>query len=97
MEHWGLIAFRESRMLYDNTSASLSDAEDVAHVVAHEMAHMWFGNLVTMAWWNDLWLNEGFASYMEYIGADTKHPTWGLMEKFLTSDFYRVMPQVSAD
>ncbi|XP_012943576.1 glutamyl aminopeptidase [Aplysia californica] len=96
MEHWGLIAFRETRMLYDPLQASLDDAEDVAHVVAHEMAHMWFGNLVTMAWWNDLWLNEGFASYMEYIGAATKETEWGLMDKFLPQDFFSVMPQDSA-
>ncbi|XP_069686792.1 aminopeptidase N-like isoform X2 [Periplaneta americana] len=83
MENWGLITYRESSLLYDPKSSSMSNKDRVSTVVAHELAHQWFGNLVTMKWWNDLWLNEGFATYMEYVGANHVEPTWQMLEKFV--------------
>ncbi|TRY66396.1 hypothetical protein DNTS_003361 [Danionella cerebrum] len=70
MENWGLISYQESALLYDEETASTFDQEWVATLIAHELAHQWFGNLVTMRWWNDVWLNEGFATYMSYFGVE---------------------------
>ncbi len=82
MENWGLITFREQTMLCDEQNTSLSTKQYVAMVVAHELTHQWFGNLVTMQWWTDLWLNEGFASWMEYLAIDELFPTWNLWSQF---------------
>ncbi|KAG8516327.1 Aminopeptidase N, partial [Galemys pyrenaicus] len=79
MENWGLVTYRENSLLYDPESSSIGNKERVVTVIAHELAHQWFGNLVTVDWWNDLWLNEGFASYVEYLGADSAEPTWNLV------------------
>ena len=81
MENWGLITYRQVALEVSPTS-SLDDRRYVSIIVAHELAHQWFGNLVTMSWWNDLWLNEGFASYVEYLGADAAHPEMSLLEDF---------------
>ncbi|XP_069768062.1 aminopeptidase Ey-like [Narcine bancroftii] len=90
MENWGLITYRETALLYDPASSSNGNKERVVTVIAHELAHQWFGNLVTLRWWNDLWLNEGFASYVEYLGADFAEPTWGVKSLTVLSDVYRV-------
>jgi len=91
MEHWGLITYRETNLLYDDRESSSANQQRVATVVSHELAHQWFGNLVTLKWWDDLWLNEGFASYMEYKGVANYHPDWEMESQFLTMDLHRVM------
>ncbi|XP_066970347.1 aminopeptidase N-like [Macrobrachium rosenbergii] len=83
MENWGLILYRETAMLYDTTLSSASNKQRVGLVITHELAHQWFGNLVSPAWWEDLWLNEGFASYMEFVGLEVAEPTWNMGEQFL--------------
>lgn len=91
MEHWGLITYRETNLQYNSTTSSSYNHQRVATVISHELAHQWFGNLVTLKWWNDLWLNEGFASYIEYKGVDQYHPDWNMMLQFLVSDLFSVM------
>lgn len=83
MENWGLITFRESVLYVDPKSTSIETKQAVAMVVAHEIAHMWFGNLVTMRWWNDLWLNESFANLMEYRAVDALFPEWNIWNEFV--------------
>ncbi|XP_035507669.1 aminopeptidase N-like [Morone saxatilis] len=90
MENWGLITYRETALLYDPILSSTGNKERVTTVISHELAHMWFGNLVTLQWWNDLWLNEGFASYVEYLGADYAEPTWNIKDQIILSDVHKV-------
>ncbi|XP_068459156.1 aminopeptidase Ey-like [Clinocottus analis] len=90
MENWGLITYRETALLYDEKFSSNSNKERIATIIAHELAHMWFGNLVTLKWWNDLWLNEGFASYVEYLGAHDAEPEWDVKDLIVLSDVHRV-------
>jgi puromycin-sensitive aminopeptidase len=82
MENLGAITFRETALLVDEKSATHAEQERVADVVAHEIAHMWFGDLVTMAWWNGLWLNEAFATFMEMLAVDAWRPDWGRWVSF---------------
>lgn len=91
METWGLVTFRETSILYNEKTSSTANKQRVAEVIAHELAHMWFGNLVTMKWWNELWLNEGFASYIEYKGVDHAYPEWGIMEQFALDNLHGVL------
>ncbi|XP_053619905.1 aminopeptidase N-like isoform X2 [Plodia interpunctella] len=76
MENWGLITYRETALLYDKKQSSFTNKERIAEVIAHELAHQWFGNLVTMKWWSDLWLNEGFATFMASVAVADVEPTW---------------------
>ncbi len=82
MENWGLITYREIALLADPATTSIASRQYAASVIAHELAHQWFGNLVTMAWWNDLWLNESFATLMSYIAIDGIHPEWETWRDF---------------
>ncbi|CAH3161876.1 unnamed protein product [Porites lobata] len=83
MENWGIITFRESALLFDPITGSAADQKLVAMIVNHEVAHQWFGNLVTMSWWNDLWLNEGFAVYLEYLATDDLNYKWKRADEFM--------------
>lgn len=85
MENWGLITFREVGLLADPTNRSISSEQLISLVIAHELSHQWFGNLVTMKWWDDLWLNESFASLMEHLALDALHPDWHEWENFTSS------------
>ena len=82
MENLGAVTFRETALLVDEKSASHAELERVADVVAHEIAHMWFGDLATMSWWNGIWLNEAFATFMEMLAVDTWKPSWKRWESF---------------
>jgi aminopeptidase N len=83
MENWGLITFRESVLYVDPDSSSIDTKQIVAMVIGHELAHQWFGNLVTMKWWNDLWLNESFAELMGYRSVDELYPEWDIWQVFV--------------
>ena len=97
MENWGLITYRESCMLVDDKLTPESSKRFIATVIAHELSHQWFGNLVTMQWWNDLWLNESFANMMEYVAVDALHPEWRMWEEFAVSDVTITLRRDSID
>lgn len=85
MENWGLVTYRESMLLADKT-ATFGTKKSIALTVAHELSHQWFGDLVTMRWWDDLWLNESFASIMEYMAVDAIYPEFKIWQGFFTGD-----------
>ena len=87
MENWGLVTYRETALMIDETKASSQAKQRVAIVVAHELAHQWFGNLVTMSWWDGLWLNEGFAAWMEHFCIDALYPDYKIWEQYSTDGF----------
>ena len=93
MENWGAITYRERLVLADSSSSTM-DLRAVAHVTAHEIAHQWFGDLVTMKWWDDLWLNESFASFMDNMMLEKLHPEWENWRDFLRGSTF---PAFSAD
>ncbi|KAF3941260.1 Laeverin [Dactylella cylindrospora] len=83
MENWGLITYRTTAVLYDEGKSDPRYKNRVAYVVAHELAHQWFGNLVTMDWWNELWLNEGFATWVGWLAVDKFYPDWDVWGQFV--------------
>ncbi|MBI4398328.1 MAG: M1 family metallopeptidase, partial [Candidatus Omnitrophica bacterium] len=87
MENWGLVTYRETALLVDPVNSSAAARQRVAEVVAHELAHQWFGNLVTMKWWTDLWLNEGFASYMGPKAVAHQFPEWEVWSQYIGHEF----------
>nr|APA21554.1 puromycin-sensitive aminopeptidase [Haliotis discus hannai] len=91
MENWGLVTYRETALLVDPTNSSATAKQHVALIVGHELAHMWFGNLVTMEWWTNLWLNEGFASWIEYLCVDYCFPEFDIRTQFVNSDLGRAL------
>ncbi len=82
MENWGAITYREI-LLHVDKDTSIRARKSVAHVIAHEIAHMWFGDLVTMKWWDDLWLNESFATFMDFKSTDRAYPEWKVWQDFV--------------
>uniref|UniRef100_A0A3P9I692 Aminopeptidase n=1 Tax=Oryzias latipes TaxID=8090 RepID=A0A3P9I692_ORYLA len=89
MENWGLVTYRDTALLFDPRLSSTGNKERVSTVISHELAHMWFGNLVTLRWWNDLWLNEGFATYVEYLGVDYAEPSWNVKDHIVLYEMQR--------
>ncbi|BFZ55673.1 Aminopeptidase 2 mitochondrial [Savitreella phatthalungensis] len=86
MENWGLITYRQTEVLIDEAQSGADAKERVAETVQHELAHQWFGNLVTFDWWRDLWLNEGFATFISKLSGDAFFPNWRIWDKFVTAD-----------
>ena len=97
MENWGLVTYREAYLLLDPKNTSFEMKQLVATVIAHELAHQWFGDLVTMKWWDDLWLNESFANMMEYVAVDAIEPDWHVWEMFQTSDVPAALQRDATD
>ena len=89
MENWGCVTYRETALLVDPENSSAGTRQRVAEVVAHEMAHMWFGDLVTMDWWDDLWLNESFATWVGTKAVDWLFPEWSMWTQFVNMDTNR--------
>lgn len=91
MENWGLVTYRETCLLVDPKNTSTQAKQYIALVVAHEIAHQWFGNLVTMEWWTHLWLNEGFASFMEFLCVDHVFPEYDIWTQFVTDSYSKAL------
>jgi len=95
MENWGLILYRDYSLLFNDELSTTSQEQRIVVVVAHELAHMWFGNLVSMDWWDDVWLNEGFASYMETLGTNSVKPDYYMENDLVVDKVQGVMVQDS--
>ena len=87
MENWGLVIYQDIDLLYDEKTASLSRKKGIARIVQHELAHQWFGNLVTMDFWEGLWLNEGFATWMGWYAGNKLYPQWKVWEEYVAGDY----------
>ncbi|KAK5071180.1 hypothetical protein LTR64_007684 [Lithohypha guttulata] len=87
MENWGLVTYRTTAVLFDEEKSDARYKQRVAYVVAHELAHQWFGNLVTMDWWSELWLNEGFATWVGWLAVDHIHPEWKVWSTFVAEGY----------
>eukprot|EP00913_Durusdinium_trenchii_P028789 g26996.t1 len=104
MENWGLVTYREVALLCEEQTVSATQKQRICTVIAHELAHQWFGNLVTMEWWDDLWLNEGFANWMQTFCSDRLYPDWHIWDsrrtRFrmeLSLSFFLVVPIAKAE
>lgn len=97
MENLGLVTYREAYMLLDPDNTTLNQKRLIATVITHELAHQWFGDLVTMKWWDDLWLNESFANMMEYVAVDALEPEWNVWEMFQTSEVPMALQRDATD
>ncbi|CCI84365.1 aminopeptidase N [Lactobacillus pasteurii DSM 23907 = CRBIP 24.76] len=97
MENWGLVTYREAYLTLDPDNTSLQMKKLVATVIAHELAHQWFGDLVTMKWWDNLWLNESFANMMEYVAIDAIEPDWHIWEMFQSSEAAQALTRDATD
>ena len=86
MENWGLVVYRASLMLFEEGKTPTNAKQSIGYVVGHELAHQWFGNLVTMEWWSQLWLNEGFATWVGWRAMDHLYPEWKVWSQFLTNE-----------
>ncbi|KAG1335968.1 hypothetical protein G6F62_006431 [Rhizopus arrhizus] len=91
MENWGLITYRTVALLFDEKSSSIAFKKSTAYTVCHELAHQWFGNLVTMEWWDHLWLNEGFATWVGWLAVDQIFPDWEVWTSFVNEDMPRAL------
>lgn len=91
MENWGLITYRSTALLYNEDKSDPSYKQKVAYVVAHELAHQWFGNLVTMKWWDELWLNEGFATWVGFLAVDHLYPEWDIFSEFVSESLEQAL------
>lgn len=91
MENWGLITYRSTALLFSEEKSDPSYKQKVAYVVAHEIAHQWFGNLVTMQWWDELWLNEGFATWVGFYAVDYLFPEWDIFAGFVSSSLQEAL------
>ncbi|XP_069131189.1 aminopeptidase N-like [Argopecten irradians] len=91
MENWGLVTYREAYLLYEPGMTTTSYLIFIAEIIAHELAHMWFGNIVSPVWWDDIWLNEGFATFLSYLGVEMVLPEWKMMDLITTDVIQRVM------
>ncbi|XP_061138849.1 alanyl (membrane) aminopeptidase-like b [Syngnathus typhle] len=93
VENWGLITYQEGALLYEEGVSSQLHKEKISHLIAHELAHQWFGNLVTMKWWSEVWLKEGFATYMSILALGNVEPTFQVKEMYIMSELHAALEQ----